>query len=206
MIHKDFFEKVDIVVVANHHRKALILDYLKDIPHKVSYTPDYELPESWSPEFEQFVRTPWGHLGQHRCLEGHKDAFKLCDKDVILVLEDDAVPNRKDWLDVIIDAFILIKDFEIVSVHGREIDFRLFNRSYFGKETNLCIPKNNKNFLRILGSLAYFINRKSIDRFNKHNYNGFPIDLFIANAFKICVIDPSPLNHDRSQGSLIDIM
>jgi hypothetical protein len=36
----------DIVVVANYHRKPLILDHLGGIPHKVSYTPDY--PLLWS--------------------------------------------------------------------------------------------------------------------------------------------------------------
>jgi hypothetical protein len=203
MIKLDF----DIVVVANHHRKALILDYLKDIPHLISYSEDCDLPSGWAvkPEYDHLVRHMHGHIGHHRCIEGHKKALQMCKKDTMLVIEDDAIPNRDDWLDIAKHATTLFKHHELVSLHGRNADLGVFKKLAFLPNIFNYVPKDKSSFRYVLGSLAYLIKRKDIDKVYKHNYNGLGMDLFIANNFNFCFIHPSPLDHNRSQGSLIDI-
>jgi hypothetical protein len=194
----------DIVVVANHHRKALILDHLKDIPHQVSYTPDYEFSKSFKPQYDQWVKSFTGHQGAFRCLHGHQDALKLSKKNRVLVIEDDAIPNRSDWINVIIDILPFMTQYDIISLHGRNIDIRECSR-LLHLDKSILYGYTNKKFNYVLGSLCYMIDRRVISRIMDYSYVGLPMDLFIANNFSFALVDPSPFLHDRSQGSLIDI-
>jgi hypothetical protein len=197
----------DIAIVANHHRKALIVDYLQDISHFVSYTSDCDLPVEWEPkpEYSHLVQHMHGHIGHHRCIEGHKSALKMCNKDIILVIEDDAVPNRHDWLNIVLQSIPLVNKHELVSLHGRSANYEVFDKSNFLKDICFYTPKNTTSHRYVLGSLAYLIKKKDVNKVYNHNYNGLGMDLFIANCFDFCMIDPSPFDHNRSQGSLIDI-
>ncbi|MDY0313768.1 MAG: hypothetical protein RBR32_01695 [Bacteroidales bacterium] len=199
----------DIVVIANKHRKPIILPYLEDVPYKIYYTPDFDLPPRWQPNpiYKGLVVHMHQHIGQHRCLEGHKNALNLAKKKNILVLEDDAEPNRPDWLDICISASSLLSSYEIVSVHSREPNYKIFNKELFDEENklNAFFAKDNTSPRRCLGTLAYFIGKENISRLQDHNYNGLPIDLFLCNCFNFCFVEPSPFNHNRSQGSLIDL-
>lgn len=198
----------EIVVVANHHRKPLILDYLNNIPHIVSYSEDCNLPDGWTvnPEYSHLVQHMHGHIGHHRCIEGHKSALKKCSKDIVLVLEDDAVPNRKEWLDIAKNSIPLLSKHELVSLHGRSIDFKAFKKFPFcPKYKEIHSYSAKSGFRYVLGSLAYLIKMEYANKIYQHNYDGFGMDLLIANHFNFGLIDPSPFNHDRSQGSLIDI-
>lgn len=196
----------DIAIVANHHRKALIVDHLQDIPHFISYTADCDLPIGWEPkpEYSHLVQHMRGHTGAHRCIEGHKSALKMCSKEIVLILEDDAVPNQNNWLDIVAKSIPLLQSHEMISLHGRNADFKVFNKIHFHKDISLYVPKDETSNRYVLGSLAYIIKKKDINKIYNHNYNGLPMDIFIANCFNFCFIDPSPFNHDRSQGSLID--
>ena len=194
----------DIIVVTNHHREALILEYLKDIPHKKSYTPDYELPEKFKPDVVGFVQEHC-HTGAYRCFRGHQDAIKLCEHDNALILEDDAVPNTPDWLDIVKESVECLDEFELVSLHGRG-----FNRQSF-VECKKIRPGNNMLTMRtkggapfICGSLAYMLNRKMFSRILDHRYNGLPMDLFLYSKFDFCLLEKSPFDHDRRYGSLVD--
>ena len=198
----------DIAVVANRHRKPLIVDYLKNIPHEIIYTPDFDLPNDWKckPEYKNLTRFYHQQVGHYRCLMGHKLALQTSDRNM-LILEDDAVPNRRDWFKLIEPAAKLLDRFELVSVHGREVKFGPFKEEPFNVKRNmsLWVPKNNTEPRWVLGSLAYFISRKAVQRFLDYEFVGMGCDLFIANCFHFALVNPSVFNHDRSQGSLIDL-
>jgi|FLYK01.1.fsa_nt_gi hypothetical protein len=184
----------DIVVVANYHRKPLILDHLGGIPHKVSYTPDYPLPSGMRK----------GDLGPYRCFRGHQDALKLSRTKETLVFEDDAVPNRPDWLDVVRKSIPLLAEAEIVSLHSRDYDPVQFRKVLAPDGTAFLAPNSPGREVRPLGSLAYLIREDAKKRFLEMIFDGYPMDLLIANRFSFRTICHSPFNHDRSQGSLVD--
>lgn len=193
---------LDVVVVATVHRKALILEYLKEISHKLCYTKDYDLPVGFTPEAIGLVQN---HTGAYRCFRGHQDAIQLCSKENILVLEDDAVPNINKWYEIVLESVHLLDKFEIVSLHGRDIvreSYEVYEEIKPGGNF-LYIPGKKRS--PVHGSLAYLINRRSFDRLSERIYDGVPMDFFIANYFSFCLIEKSPFNHDRSQGSLIDV-
>lgn len=196
----------DIVVVANNHRKALILDYLKDIPHKVFYTPDYKLPLNWKPQpqFDHLVKGHYAHQGHLRCIRGHQGALNLAEKENILVFEDDAVPNRENWLDIVKKTFNFLPNFEIISTHGRNVDWNVFKENNKINNDLVLFKGDSKKYKYILGSLSYIIKKETAKKIQNYNYNGMPMDIFIANCFNFGFINPSPFDHNRSQGSLID--
>lgn len=193
---------LDIIIVASHHRKALILEHLKDIPYKISYTPDYILPSNFKPEIKHLVRN---HVGAFRCLRGHQEAIKMCNKDVALILEDDAVPKVSDWYSIVLDSISLLNTFEIVSLHGRNFDKSLYKvYKEIRSENNFLYIPEKKGFIFVCGSLSYLIHKKSFDKLLNIQYNGIPMDILLVNSFSFCLIEKSPFNHNRSQGSLID--
>ena len=111
--------KLEIMVVASHKRKALILPHLKDKPYAIYFTEDYELPKGWKPD-ANMVGVVLNHTGAYRCFKGHQDALDMSVGDNILMLEDDAVPNMYEWFQKVEAAIPLLDSFEVVSFHGRQ--------------------------------------------------------------------------------------
>ena len=70
--------KLEIVVVATHKRKPLIVPYLSNKSHKVHYTKDYNLPDGFesSPEAVGCVLNHQ-HQGVYRCFRGHQNALSM---------------------------------------------------------------------------------------------------------------------------------
>ena len=186
----------DIIVVASHHRKPLIIDYLKDIPHKVVYTPDYELPVGFVPSIGGLVQN---HLGAYRCFRGHQDAISKCKKDMVLIFEDDAVPNNEKWLSIIIDGVFLLNEFEMVSFHSRQ-----YNIEQFLLVCDKYIKPRTKD-VWIVAALCYVLKKKSFDFILNAKYMGIPYDLLLYRNFSYCLLEPSIFDHNCSEGSLIDI-
>jgi hypothetical protein len=192
-------------VVANHHRKALVLDYLHNIPHKVSYTLDYELPENFKPEVFGLVQ-PHCHLGHIRCFKGHQQAIKLCDTDNVLIFEDDAVPNIDDWHQIILDSVHLLDHVEMVSFHGRDYARSLYENFEEIRPGNHFIkPLEDIGRICMHGALAYMVNKRTFDKILSWKYVGKPIDVMLVNKLSFCLLENSPFNHDRSEGSLLDV-
>lgn len=198
-------------IVATRKRPAIVLEYLTKVPHHVCWTTDYKLEEGWKPrpEYASLVQNQVGAL---RCWRGHQDALKFFrdqtpNVDAALILEDDAVPNTPVWPQVCVAAFQRLKEFEVVSLHGRAFRNEDFDaQPVAGPELagwNLLVPKAQGQ-VWVQGSLAYMIRRDAVDRFINDSYDGYPSDIYICNRFKFALVSPSPFNHDRSQGSLID--
>ena len=207
------WDKHEIFIVANPHRKSLTKEALDaeeiDIPYHMHLTPDYVVPKTWKPLprwryiFDANPKAKNGHL---RCQTGHQDCLMMRDTNKIqIMLEDDAVPNRRNWLQLVDVAASLLKDYQVVSLHGRDIkkqDWRGFKH----REVGFWTPKRpNSGKVWCLGSLGFIMREDAIQKFIEMNYDGTPMDMLIANKFdSFCVIADSPFNHDRREGSLIE--
>lgn len=189
-----------IVVVANPHRPALVLDSLEGIGHTVSYTADYELPAEFLTEIRLAA---YNQVGAYRCFRGHQDAIGLASGETVLVLEDDAVPNTRDWLNFVESASASLADVDIISLHGRGFDPARFERRAVVAGRDVLVPRFWCGPVRVFGSLAYLIRRAAVRRFLAMRYDGIPVDLLLPNRFKFCLVHPSPFDHDRSHPSLV---
>lgn len=202
-------ENLEVIVVGNKRKKILTTDYLKNISHRVFYTTDYNLPRDFKidPRFLKYISACKNKLGAYRCFRGHQDALSSCTKDYILGFEDDAVPNREDWLEIIKKSINLLDSFEVVSFHGRKFDINRFEE--FDNNGNIFLkPKDAifSNDVYVNGSpLCYLIKKDTvINKIKGDTYIGNPFDLYLDNNFSFCLIKNSPFNHDRKMGSLID--
>lgn len=192
----------DVVVVANHHRIPLVLADLSEVPHRVSLTPDAELPAGFR------ARHPYGDynpLGAYRCFVGHQQALALGNGRPFLVLEDDAVAVAPDWRHLVSLALALLARFDVVSLHGRDFDRSRMDAigALAGRRLWAPRPDPLADVCRVLGSLAYVIRAEAAARFRALRYDGLPVDLLLASHFRFALLDPSPFAHDRRQGSLI---
>ncbi len=194
--------KITVVVVANRHRRALITESLGEVPHTLHMTTDYHLPEGFVPVAEYKGLSP-NQTGPYRCFKGHQDALKQVSTPFALVLEDDAVPNRSDWVEITNKAADLLEDYELISLHSREVDHSRFNTLPFSADLNFLVPRTQGD-VWVLGSLAYLINMSVAKRLIDAEFDGFPTDLFICRKFKFGIVAPTPFDHDRSQGSLVE--
>lgn len=203
-------DALDIVVVASRRRPPLVLDALAAHPHRVSWTPDYPMPAAVTPHplaASVYIVNP---VGAYRCYRGHQEALKLATKDAILVLEDDAVPNRPDWMDVARRGATLLSRFDVVSLHARE-----------ARHVEATIPHEGLAFhtLRVTrrirlfrsarmrwcqATLAYLITRRAAARLVDRPWDGLPLDHCLPNEFEFCAIDRSPFDHDLRHGSLVE--
>lgn len=195
---------MDIVVVASRKRPPLITEYLKEIPHEVSYTPDYQFVRRYFPAPEYRELAIKLHVGPFRCFKGHQDALRMTKGEHVLVFEDDAVPERTDWYQIAQTCIPLLEEYEIVSLHGRNI---VEKERFHWNGMEFVLPNSTSPDSVIkwsLGSLAYLVKRNTADRIARMQYKGLPMDLFIASLFKYCVLEPSPFLHERKFGSLVE--
>jgi hypothetical protein len=193
--------RVQPIVVASQHRKPLVAEHLAGVPHEISLTPDYPLPPGFAsrPEYAQLVAN---QVGAYRCFRGHQRALELLTRPFALIFEDDAVPITPDWWRIVNTALDLTDEFEVISLHGRELQPGTFAlRDYNGIQLAEALPGSK---LRVLGSLAYLITANAAFRFTRSHYSGFPADLFLCAHFRFALVEPSPFFHDRSQGSLVE--
>lgn len=199
-----------VVVVASRHRRPLALDWLGEVAHQVSWTPDEDLPVGFTPGRQARVAYIRSHLGAYRCYRGHQRALSLVSADTVLVLEDDAVPNRGDWQGVISTAASLLARYEVVSLHGRDIRHIEHEFSVGGLRFCTVAVRRRRRLLHTAalrwcqGSLAYLIRHQAARRLIDRPYDGLPVDLVLANDFSFAVSVESPFDHDRREGSLVE--
>lgn len=197
----------DIFVVANPHRSPLVAPYLKDLEAYIHITPDYTVPKNWKSHKDwQYIYKAHGLKGANghlRCNTGHQDCLKKMKKSYALMLEDDAVPNRKDWLDVVKSSIGLLEKYEIVSLHGRLLRNKQWDEF---RHNNMVFLKPNviQKDVFCCGSLGYLISKSSANKMIQFPFTGMPQDMTICKKFTFCVIKNSPFDHNRKQGSLIE--
>ena len=200
-------DTLDVVVIANRHRRALIVPHLSAVPHTISYTDDYELPANFTPSVVGMVQ-PACHTGVYRCFRGHQDAMRLATKDYVLLFEDDAVPENLNWTQFVEAALPLLNTFEMVSLHGRNYpraQYQIYQQ-VDDKHSFLHIPNRQPGTVCVHGALAYLLRRDAIEKMCGCEYNGMPIDILLVSVLNFCMLEPSPFIHDRSEGSLLDVL
>lgn len=201
---------LDIAVVANRHRPPVITAALGSHPHRIIETPDAVLPPGFTPVREARAVYVKSHLGAYRCFRGHQIALGSTGADRILVLEDDANPNREDWMAAVEAGSRLLGEFEVVSLHGRDI--RAIDRIIsVGSERFATVrPIVRRRLLYsarmtwVQGSLAYLITADAARKIVERPYRGIPMDHLLSNEFSFAVILSSPFDHDRRHGSLAE--
>lgn len=200
---------IEICVVASKRRKPLMTEYLSPDSYKIIYTLDYPLPKGFKPDPIRFRSQ--NELGAYRCFKGHQDAIRMAKCTHVLIIEDDAVPNVDNWLEIAEKAKGLLSNYQIVSLHGRRVERRRDPIRCGGQIFNKLLPIEKKYPITdspiqlrwSIGSLAYLIRRDAMYKFLNTEYFGMGVDLFIANHFTFCVIEKSPFDHDRRMGSLV---
>ncbi len=200
-------ENLDIVVLSHPRKKCLTSEYLTNAGIRfIEHTgKDYEWGDTKI--HEAYLPLTGGNIGQYRCYRAHQDGLALASKDYVLVLEDDAIPNRPDWADIVLKAVKDLDAFNIISLHGRDWEKYPAGRV---PDSNLLIPSPVQISSRlvarwVLGSLAYVLPRNGVVfETIKNPYIGLPMDLYIANMEQFALVDPSPFDHVRTEGSLID--
>ena len=202
---------LDIVVVANRHRTPLIARHLSGHRYTLSYTKDYRLPSGYSPHPVCRWLLRGSESGPLRCYRGHIDALRLASRDAILVFEDDAVPNRPDWMAVVRRAAALLRNWDVVLLHARDVGtvdrvWTSVDLTFYTLGTSTLSRNGATCSLRFaLGtSLAYLIRGTAARRLLRRPFDGYPIDLLLVNFFRVAILKDSPFDHDRSQGSLTE--
>jgi len=190
---------VDIIVVATHKRKSLVISHLSGLDYKISYSKDHNLPDGFKSEVIGLVM-PTCHLGHIRCFKGHQEALSKVEDDYALILEDDAIPNVGTWVQKIYDAITLLQRFDIVSFHGRSYQKELFKPVIENPE--YLEPINPP--IWIVAALAYLVKKETAEKLLLHQYNGKPWDILLYQHYSYCVLENSIFDHNRSEGSLLE--
>ena len=152
-------ETSNIKMLVSPERQPLMGKFLEAIPGL-----DYE--EVWSIDAEALPAgdMPYAYLnannlGAYRCFEGHRYCLKNR-TDATFIFEDDAVPNKADWLQRIMQARILLDRYEVVSMHARSaIKAKDIKGGYAELEHRRHVRPNGNRFTGYWasGSLAYWI-------------------------------------------------
>lgn len=191
---------IEVFIVGCARRRPLIADALKDIPHTL-LTEDFPPPPDWkiNPAHAGYANN---HRAHYLAFEGHKNAVRTLSKPYALIFEDDAVPLREDWVEIVNEYVPFMKQAEIVSFHGRQYDVKHFRQVQTRFGQLLYKPQNQRPW--IVGSLAYLFAREHAGKLLPLFYEGYPIDLVIFNDFETATLHPSPFKHDTHLGSLVD--
>jgi hypothetical protein len=195
-------DDIQILVVATHHRRPLILENeeFEQTLHTMCWTTDYDLPKDFKPRSD-FCGLVVNHTGFMRNFKGHQDALKQLIKPIALVLEDDTGFAMPDWKIVVNRAAEHLGEFEVVSLHGREWFQSDFSPRPLYGPCQLQAAKKSSG-IWCVGALAYLIRQADTALFLDLPYEGQPTDVLLHERYKFAVVDPSPFIHDRRQGSL----
>jgi hypothetical protein len=175
----------------------MIAPFLKGLDHEIYMTPDYLLPEKLEipPQHRGLTCNLQNHM---RCCYGHRDVMRAMG-DEALIMEDDALPNCSNWLEICMEARKLLDEFAIVSVHTRDKLESVWTKRPF-MDRNIWIRGGGWG----VGSLAYWIRKETAKHWINRPFDGLPMDLGLFHIAKeaqpdttrrFCAVHPSPLDH-----------
>lgn len=201
-----------IIVIANRRRPPIITDWLDGLPHHVYWAADYDEPPTEPSRRASVVTIPEGP-GAYRCFQAHQDATLQGEDDgrPMLIFEDDARPNvpLKTWLAAALCGLGPLENADVVSLHGRRVKKALLkpHRCASGEHTYYTIHPSSikgESMVWVQGALAYLITQEAAHRLRHMTWERFPIDLVLPNDFRFVLLHPSPFDHDRRHGSLVE--
>ena len=202
----------DIVILGTKHKKILTTDYMGGLNYNIYYNRDWPLPNFIRSKLARAIPNIRKHEPRpYRCFKGHQGALSLIKTDKILVLEDDAVPNKSSWHQIVVDASELLDEYDVVNLHARGdiVWARAFK--YKGRDYGIVDfidrrdidTKEPRKIKWALGSLAYLTTREYAHHIISLPYEGVPMDLFLVNQTNNCILMNSCFDHDRQYGSII---
>lgn len=202
----------DVVILGTRHKKIITTDYMNGLTYHVYYNKDWPLPKFTRSKLARAIPNVRKYEPRpYRCFKGHQGALSLAKTDKMLVLEDDAVPNRPSWHQVVVDASELLDEYDVVNLHARgditwAKTFKFKGRDYgivgFTGRRDID-TKEPRKIKWALGSLAYLTTKKYADYIMSLPYEGVPMDLFLVNQTNNCILMNSCFDHDRKHGSII---
>ena len=203
------FKDLDIFILYNIRKQCLTTKYVGDVPHTSYNNTDWDLPKriNYSAKANRLKDVKNQILGAYRCYRGHQEMLKLAQDDYILIFEDDAVPNKDNWRDLVVNSVELLNQYEVVSLHTRPPKTGMRIKKRFAHKGHQYIELNSSRdgIKWGLGSLAYLIKKENASRIYDRKFDGMPVDLILHNEFKACSLHPSCFDHDRRHGSLIEV-
>jgi hypothetical protein len=203
-------------------RPSLTLDALRAYnEHPTFHTgTDYALPRGTEFNSPYHLALNQKTLAHYRVFRGHQDMAARFLREHIhapaaLMMEDDAVPNCADWVDVVNAAadYFVSRGTDTMCLHARSIRAVHFtdcgmvgNRVIYRLRPGVHTPNLMGGSHHLYGfTLAYLINRHAATEFaNGPAWTGIPVDCYLPDHFGTELMMKSPFNHDRSQGSLVD--
>lgn len=208
--------KVHAYVFGCIKRPGLVLPYLADQSHTLHIGTDYSAEGyAWKPIYSHL-----NIVSHTRVFRGHQDMarrFLQTKDEVALFFEDDACPNTPDWPKIVnaaVEQFTAgsLKGLEVFYLHGRNFRRERFKAIEMieGREVlqlRSDVPQCETKFggrHHVYGSMAYLLNRASAEKWINMPWEGIPIDTIQPDRFNFAVLHPSPFDHDRSQGSIVD--
>lgn len=211
---------VPAYVLTNPKRLPLVKPWVKGDGVTYFVNPDWEAPPGLALKPEYGSGCP--PLTHYRCFKGHQammEKFLATGKPVGLFLEDDAVPNSIDYLEIMnlcAEQFTEYPGLKVFFTYGRDYDRRRFEDAGFkikGRSV-LCVSEETimagrlprGGIVHCFGTLAYLMSREAALEFAHKPFFNEPIDVSIADTFckGFALLEPSPWNHNRCQGSLIE--
>lgn len=196
---------IEIVILGTKKRPILTKECI-DVPSTVYYNEDWPAIPFKIPDCAAHISSLPSEPRPYRCFKGHQEALRVAEKDYILLLEDDAVPNRDSWKQIVIDSCELLKKYDYVSLHARDI--LGINKRFYHKGREYCTlkPISNfqvKNMCWACAALAYLVKKSTVPSIADVKYNGIPFDIWLYNQ-NACILLDSPFDHDRQHGSIIE--
>ena len=202
----------EIIVVANKHREPLVVPFLQAYKHTISMSADYTLPVGFAPDpaYKEYTEYLQGRqLGHYRAWCGHQDALKLAKTNLVLMLEDDAVPFP-GWHEVVEKCLPYLGTYEVISLHGRGFDLQEFKRQQEIMPGRSIYKSNVPDaIVKIVrgSSLAYLIKgKRAMNRLINKTYSGMPIDLYLATDFRFGLVGHSPFAHGDKESNSQSIL
>ena len=211
--------KMPVFVVGCDRRDPLVLPFLYDQTHTLHQGADIFPGEgiTLEPQYENALNL----VAHYRVFRIHQAICRRfletkSESKFALILEDDAVPNLPDWPSLVNRAMLHLNGTGVLSLHGRQ--FRRDNFKETGKVGQFSILRLNESerenprgkhrmggYHHVYGAtLAYLISQVGARIFSELPWTGRPVDVVLADDLDFLLLDPSPFNHDRRQGSLVD--
>jgi hypothetical protein len=203
-----------VFVLGCSQRPSLLVPYLFDQTYTLVCNTDENPPEGvvMQPQYARSspLATNW------RVGVGHQkmaELFLRTNEPVGLMFEDDAVPNFAKWTSTVnlIASHIDPRRDQVLWLHGRE-----FNRSHYSVSATFdgfdvlylkagCGGRESDcgGIKHVFGCLAYLMTRTAAHKMVSLPWEGLPPDVTLADRFEFAFLNPSPFDHNRSQGSLI---
>lgn len=205
-----------IYVLTSTRRPSLTVESLGEIPHVAYVSPDNAPADVALSPMYSGLRA----VGHYNAFRGHQALMKRFlvehpDAPVGLFFEDDASPNVSEWKEIVLAAVSqmqITSDLEVFFLYGRQFERERFDcrASVAGREVLTLKPGLGSESEyggrhHVYGSLAYLVTRAAAQRFSEMDWEGIPVDIILPDRFNFAFLDPSPFDHDRTQGSLIEV-